>query len=645
MVHTTVSHSEDSLVTQYLSSVLPVTLLVLLMSGSSAHTQQFLYERTVINSPGELLTVQFPQTSQVVPESEPEPTRPLTTDDLPFPSPVFTPIDPPSGFTGPTGILSTVSPNRDYIPMEDRWRLGYPEWDRYGREHPQLDDYPYVLGQWWNPYKQHVLKGDYPIIGQHVFLNLSGATFALFEGRSLPTATTPFESTARPFQEEFFGRPNQFFYTQYFSLAFDLFRGNAAFRPADWRIKINPVFNVNHIDVEELGVVSPDVRKGTRRDRSWWALEEYFAEVKLADLSPEYDFMSLRVGSQPFNSDFRGFIFSDINRGVRLFGTLNGNRDQFNLVYFRQAEKETNSFLNTFDDRRQNIFIANTYHQDTLFPGYTTSFSVHYNNDLPSTLYDRNGFLVRPDPTGVFQRHQIDAVYLGWAGDGHIDRYNITHAFYWVFGRDSLNPLANQAQNINAQMAAVELSYDRDWIRFRSSLFWSSGDGNINNAQATGFDTILDAPQFAGGAFGFWQRHGIPLFGVGLTQLVSFVPNLRSSKFQGQSNFVNPGLFLVNGGFDVEFTPRCRMINNASFLWFDKTAVLEQFLFAKGIDREIGLDLSIGFEYRPLLNNNVILVMGASTLIPSDGFRDLYNRFRENVPALYSVFIEATLAF
>jgi len=194
-------------------------------------------------------------------------------------------------------------------------------------------------------------------------------------------------------------------------------------------------------------------------------------------------------------------------------------------------------------------------------------------------------------------------------------------------------------------MAAVELSYDRDWIRFRSSLFWASGDGNINNGQATGFDTILDAPQFAGGAFGFWQRHGIPLFGVGLTQLVSFVPNLRSSKFQGQSNFVNPGLFLVNGGFDVEFTPRCRMINNASFLWFDKTAVLEQFLFAKGINREIGLDLSIGFEYRPLLNNNVILVMGASTLIPSDGFRDLYNRVRENVPALYSVFIEATVAF
>ena len=228
--------------TQYLPGVFPITLLLLMLSRQVAFSQDFWSVPRMINNPGELLTVQFPQIPQDIPESEPEPTRVFTPEDLPYPPFVSTLIDPPSGFTGPTGILSTVSPNRDYIPIEDRWRLGYPEWDRYGREHPQLDDYPYVLGHWWNPYKQHVLKGDYPIIGQHVFLNLTGATFALFEGRSLPTATTPFESTARPFQEEFFGRPNQFFYTQYFSLAFDLFRGNAAFRPADWRIKINPRF-------------------------------------------------------------------------------------------------------------------------------------------------------------------------------------------------------------------------------------------------------------------------------------------------------------------------------------------------------------------------------------------------------------------
>ena len=75
------------------------------------------------------------------------------------------------------------------------------------------------------------------------------------------------------------------------------------------------------------------------RGRSYFSLEEYFFETKLADLSPDYDFVSARVGSQPFTSDFRGFIFSDTNRAVRLFGTRLSNRDQFNLIYFARRRR------------------------------------------------------------------------------------------------------------------------------------------------------------------------------------------------------------------------------------------------------------------------------------------------------------------
>lgn len=132
--------------------------------------------------------------------------------------------------------------------------------------------------------------------------------------------TTPFESTLRPHQEEFFGRPNQNLYNQYFRLSFDLFHGDAGFKPADWRVKLTPVFNINYINFQQLAPVNPDVRDGVDRARTFTALEEYFAEIKLADLGPEYDFLSMRVGSQPFVSDFRGFVFADTNRGVRLFG-------------------------------------------------------------------------------------------------------------------------------------------------------------------------------------------------------------------------------------------------------------------------------------------------------------------------------------
>lgn len=99
------------------------------------------------------------------------------------PPPTFTStlVDPPLGFTGPSGVRPSVAPNIDFVPVEDRWRIGFPEWDRYGRGHPLLDQYPYILGRWFDPYAQNVLKGDYPIIGQHTFLNLTVSALSLFE--------------------------------------------------------------------------------------------------------------------------------------------------------------------------------------------------------------------------------------------------------------------------------------------------------------------------------------------------------------------------------------------------------------------------------------------------------------------------------
>ncbi len=574
---------------------------------------------------------------------------PVRPSLAPFPPPeelLRLPEDPPLGFTGRSSVLPREDQeSAHFVPIEDRWRLGWPDWDRYGKGHPITDDYPYQLGRLLDPYNQNVLKGDYPIIGQHTFLDVTAKANMFFEPRQLPTQTSAFESTARPFQEEFFGRSSSFVTLNYFSVAVELFHGDAAFKPVDWKIRLTPTLGVSNFAFSERAQVSPNVLQGTSRPRAFWALEEAFIEAKIADLSPDYDFVSIRAGNQPFISDFRGFLFADINRGVRIFGNLFSNRDQYNLVYFRQWEKDTFTALNTFNDRRQDLVFFNYYRQDFIFPGYTTQLSATYNHDPDSFKFDKARVLVRPDPVGVFQPHDLNVFYLGWAGDGHIGRFNLTHQFYWALGQDSLNPLANQAQTINAQMAAIEGSYDRDWVRFRASFFWSSGDGNINNTRASGFDTILDAPNFAGGPFSFWNRQQIPLFGVNLVQRLSLVPDLRSSKIQGQSNFVNPGLILPTLGMDFELTPKAKLITNYSLLWFDKTNVLEQFLYDGNIARQIGADLSWGLEYRPLLSENLMFIGGVSTLIPGQGFRDLYNNFDSRVGALVAGFANVVVLY
>ena len=93
-------------------------------------------------------------------------------------------------------------------------------------------------------------------------------------------------------------------------------------------------------------------------------------------------------------------------------------------------EKDTYSDLNKFDARDQQIFIANVYRQDFFAKGYTAQLSFHANFDGASRHFDKNDFITRPAPIGAVRDHYVQAYYLGWTGDGHIGRLNLTHAFY-----------------------------------------------------------------------------------------------------------------------------------------------------------------------------------------------------------------------
>ena len=524
-----------------------------------------------------------------------------------------------------------------FLPMPDRWNVPMPEWNRYGRS----GEYPYVrASHWWDPFNRNRLKGDTPILGQQTFLDVTGTSDTRVDERRVPSMSNI--SSARPGSGEFFGRGEQFFLDQAFRFSLDLFHGDASFRPADWRLEVTPAISVNYLDVREVGIVNADLRKGTTRLDTHIGLQDAFAEYKIHDLSSNYDFLSLRAGIQEFSSDFRGFLFVDEEPGVRVFGNLHSDRWEYNVAYFNLLEKDTNSLLNTFARRHQQVIVANFYMQDFIKPGYTTEFSVHYNKDDPSLHYDGNGFLVRPAPVGIFRPHEIRAAYLGWAGNGHFGRFNVNHAFYEALGTDDLNPIAGRPVTINAQMAAAEVSLDHDWMRYRLSAFFASGDGNPRGDRATGFDTIVDDPVFAGGIFSFWDRESLRLPGTGiaLTPGDSLLPSLRTSKEEGQANFVNPGIFIANAGADFELTPKLKSFLNVNYLRFERTAPIELLLFESPIRNTIGLDYSLGFRYRPPLSENISITAGAAALSPGQGFRDLYTGKTQ-----FSVFADVRFQF
>ena len=505
-------------------------------------------------------------------------------------------------------------------PRPDRWNLPLPGWERYDR----AGEYPSVLGHWYDPFNQNKIKGDKPIFGQRTFFNFTGTSISAFDGRRqyIPSGV----SAAHPEESVFFGSGRQVFLAETVRLSFDLFHGDTSFRPVDWRIRITPAFNVNQIWTAERGVVNIDVRKGTDRTDGHIGLQEAFVEAKIRDLSPNYDFISVRAGIQQFNSDFRGFIFANEEPGIRFFGNLRSNRIEYNGAYFYMLEKNTNSGLNTFSSRDQHVVIGNVYIQDLFKKGYTAQFSYHYNEDDPSVHFDDNGFLVRPANIGVVKPHQINAHYLGWTGNGHVGRFNVSHAAYQVLGQDSLNNIAGRRTDINAQMAALELSQDRDWIRFRGSFFFASGDDKPRDHVARGFDSITEAQTFAGGIFSFFNREEVPLTGtkVPLTAPESFLPDLRASKIEGQSNYVNPGVFIFNVGADFEITPKLRGVLNASYLRFHHSEVLRQVLFQSPIDSSLGFDYGLGVVYRPPLSENIVITGGVAALTPGTGLQQIF---------------------
>jgi hypothetical protein len=532
------------------------------------------------------------------------------------------PIENPAAVLPPQSVATSVS-----VAIPDRWRI----LDALGRPENVFD-----------PYNTNTLKADKPIFGEDWFFNFGAISDTLYEPSRIPTPVSAVASTS-PGSNNTFGRYGQSFFSQQEIVTASLIEGNTAFKPPDFELRITPVFNFNHTSVGELGVININPQAGTVRNDTFVGLQEAFIDYHLRNVSEYYDFDSLRVGIQPFNFDFRGFVFQDSQPGFRLFGNRDDNRWQYNLAFFNLLFKDTNSGLNDLGEglRQDYVFAANLFRQDFPVPGFTSQivYALNIDNEGNVIHYDKNGFLVIPAQIGDDRGYNYNVSYLGINGDGHFGRLNLTGSGYWAVGHLSHNQFSpvpnNDGAHINAFFAAAEPSIDFDYVRLRLSGLFQSGDSNPQGGHATGFDSIFENPQFAGSDASYFIRQSLPYIGggiVGLNQPNGVLADLRSSKLEGQSNFINSGLILGGFGTDTDISPELRMSTNFNFLRAAAVQPLQFLRHQQNISPNLGYDLSVAFIWRPLDTQNIIFRVSGAALIPGSGLRTIY----QTNPGLFS---------
>lgn len=550
------------------------------------------------------------------------------------------------------------------FPIPDRWRLS----ETLGLAHKE---------RFLDPYNQNTYKGDRPLCipseeekerrtkaglpkchtpaflglkSEDWFLVLGATSDTVIEPRSFPIPVGV-QTTENPGSVDVFGRSHSEVFAQTFIFSASLLKGSTAFKPPEIEYRIALALQGNYVNVPEKRVLFVQPSKPSHRTDYFLGVQEAFVDYHIRNVSDRYDFDSVRVGIQPFQADFRGFLFNDQQLGIRFFGNRDNNRFQYNFAAFWRLEKDTNSGLNSVVQRPRDdfVFLANLYRQDFPVVGMTSQVSVTYNMNRETSIeVDDNGFPVRPALIGDLRPRKYDVVYLGYSNDGHIGRVNLTSSAYLALGRDRNSFFTSKPAKIRSHFFASEASMDFDWIRVRVSGLYASGDSKPYDNTEGGFDAIFENPIFAGADTSYWIRQTIPFAGggraIGINGRNGILNSLRSSKEQGQSNFNNPGTMLAGAGADFDITPKLRLSTNVNHLWFQNTATLRALRVEGSIPKAIGWDVSAAAIYRPKAIQNVVFRLSGAVLDPGKGFRDLFTNAGRN-DRYYSVLFNGILSF
>jgi hypothetical protein len=545
----------------------------------------------------------------------------------------------------------------------DRWRL--------------IETLGVVKERWFDPYNQNTYKGDRPICvrseeederraregrpkcrtpkifklkGDEWFFAVSAISDTLLEPRTFPIPVGV-QTTTRPGSIDVFGKNDSLVAAQTFILGAALIKGSTAYKPPDVEYRVTLALNANYVDVSERRVLFVEPSKGTDRFDYFLGVQELFVDYHIRNVSDRFDFDSIRAGIQPFQFDFRGFLFNDQQLGVRLFGNRDNNRFQYNLAAIWRLEKDTNSGLNSIGEFPRDDFIlhANVFRQDFPVVGLTSTASLTYNmnREKGEIEVDDNGFPVRPAlignlrPAITTSSMSATASTAAWAAQPQ-------RPGLWRVRLGPRQHLHRPTGKIRSYFFAAEPSYDVDFFRFAahcSSPAATANRSTTSKAASTPSSRTRSSPEPTR-ATGSGRPSRSRAAGVPCRSTAQRHPEFaRSSKEEGQSNFNNPGTILVGAGVDADVTPEVRISANANHLWFHKTAVLEA-LRTEGSIPKVDRVRFVGGCDLPSRSSrrNLVFRASAAVLQPGKGFKDLFDN-NDRDKRYYSVLLNAILTY
>ena len=457
-----------------------------------------------------------------------------------------TSMDPPLGFAGRTSVLPSVTQgDSDFgVPVEDRCqRPGIP---RLGPLRPGATRASSTtrtkVGNIWNPYKQNVLKGDYPVIGQkHLPQHHRHQPPGDRRPAWIPTSEHA-TSTARPVRilTDFFGSPNHLNYQHYLSVQVDLFSGDAGFKPSDWRVVVTPTFNVNTLNVDEVGVVTPNPTDGTTRDRTLFlargilhrdedrgyqpVLRFRLDAGRLAVLQQRLPRLSVRrhqQGRPPVRHQLlqprpvQHRLLPPVREGHRLRpqhvpGPRAGRGGRQLLPAGLHLPRLHRGSQLPLRPRRPDHPLRQPGLPGAARPGRQRP-AAHHRRLLPRPRRQR--------PHRPLQHHEPVLLCVRPRHEQRVGRAGARHQRLDGGGGTVLRP----------RLEALPVSG-----------FYSSGDHNTQNHEAHGFDTILDDVDFAGGEFSYWATTRSSLSASTSSRKTAWCPTCARARRRGRPTSSTP---------------------------------------------------------------------------------------------------------